>query len=155
VNHETEVSMGPLENGHTVAVIGGGPGGAACAIALKNLAAEAGKEIDVLLYEGKVFGGETHYNQCAGVLSPPITSILSDELCVPFPYYLVRGRITTYVLHSDWQEIELRDEKEPSYALRRVRFDAYLLEQARMRGVRVIHSRVTDVELSWDKETSW
>jgi flavin-dependent dehydrogenase len=143
--------MGPLRHGQTVAIIGGGPGGAACAIALKNLAAEAGIEIDVILYEGKVFGGETHYNQCVGVLSPPIERILTEELGLPFPHHLVRGRIGTYVLHSDRREIELRGEEEPSYALRRVHFDAYLLEQAQTRGVRVIHSRVTDVELRWDK----
>jgi flavin-dependent dehydrogenase len=134
-----------------VAIIGGGPGGAACAIALKNLAAETGKEIDVILYEGKVFGGETHYNQCVGVLSPPIEEIVTDELGLPFPHHLVRGQITSYILHSDRQELELRGEEEPSYALRRVHFDAYLLEQARTRGVRVIHSRVTDVELRWDR----
>jgi len=140
-----------LRHGQTVAIIGGGPSGAACAIALKNMAAKAGREIDVILYEGKVFSGETHYNQCVGVLSPPIEQILTDELGVPFPHDLVLNKITTYVLHSDRREIELTGKEEPSYALRRVHFDAYLLEQARMRGVRVICSRVTDLELRWDK----
>jgi flavin-dependent dehydrogenase len=142
--------MGALQDRCTVAIIGGGPGGAACAIALKNLAAESGTEIDVVLYEGKVFDGETHYNPCVGVLSPPIKEILNEELGVPFPHHLVRGVITSYVLHSDRGQIELWGEEAPSYALRRVHFDAYLLEQARARGVRVIRSRVTDVELRWD-----
>jgi flavin-dependent dehydrogenase len=151
MSHQVTTSLGALQDGQTVAIIGGGPGGAACAIALKNLAAEMGKEIDVVLYEGKVFSGETHYNQCVGVLSPPIESIVADELGVPFPHHLVLNKIPTYVLHSDRQEIELAGEDEPSYALRRVRFDAYLMEQAQMRGVRVICSRVTDIELRWDK----
>ncbi|MFQ6014175.1 MAG: NAD(P)/FAD-dependent oxidoreductase [Anaerolineae bacterium] len=151
MKHETRTSMGPLEDGQTVAIIGGGPSGAACAIALKNLAAGTGKTINVVLYEGKVFSGETHYNQCLGVLSPPIEKIVTDELGLPFPHHLVRSKITGYILHSDQQQIELTGEDEPSYALRRVQFDAYLLDQARLRGVRVVHSRVTDVELRWDK----
>jgi flavin-dependent dehydrogenase len=151
MNHEPRNGLGALQDGQTVAIIGGGPGGAACAIALKNMAAEAGIEIDVILYEGKVFRGETHYNQCVGVLSPPIEQILHEELGVPFPYQLVQGQITSYVLHSDRQVIELCDDREPSYTLRRVHFDAYLLEQAQVRGVRVLHSRVTDVELRGDR----
>jgi flavin-dependent dehydrogenase len=148
---ESATGLGPLRDGQRVAIVGGGPGGAACAITLKNLAAAMGREIDVVLYEGKVFDGETHYNQCAGVLSPPIARILADELEVPFPHHLVLGEIDTYVLHSDRQEIELTGSEEPSYALRRVHFDAYLLEEAWRRGVRVICSRVTDIELRWDE----
>jgi flavin-dependent dehydrogenase len=151
MSHEARNSLGALQSGQTVAIIGGGPGGAACAIALKYLAAETRREIDVILYEGKVFSGETHYNQCVGVLSPPIERIVTDELKIPFPHHLVRDKIGTYVLHSDRQAIELSGGEEPSYTLRRVHFDAYLLEQARAKGVRVIHSRVTDVELRWDK----
>jgi flavin-dependent dehydrogenase len=151
MNHEPRNGLSALQDGQTVAIIGGGPGGAACAIALKNLAAETGIEIDVVLYEGKVFRGGTHYNQCVGVLSPPIEKIVADELGVPFPHHLVQGKISSYILHSNRQKIALIDDQEPSYTLRRVHFDAYLLEQARMRGVRVIHSRVTDVELRWDK----
>ena len=147
MKHEVMSSMGPLEDGQTVAIIGGGPGGAACALALRNMAAETGRDIDVVLYEGKVFSGIPHYNQCVGVLSPPIESILTDELDLPFPHHLVLGKITSYVLRSDRQEIELTGEDEPSYTLRRVHFDAYLLGRARMRGVRIIRSRVTDVEL--------
>jgi flavin-dependent dehydrogenase len=138
VNQEPTASLGTLKDGHTVAIIGGGP-------------AETGLDVDVILYEGKVFSGETHYNQCVGVLSPPIDRILTDELQVPFPHHLVLNKITTYVLHSGRREIELAGEDKPSYALRRVQFDAYLLEQAQIRGVRVICSRVTDLELRWDK----
>jgi 2-polyprenyl-6-methoxyphenol hydroxylase-like FAD-dependent oxidoreductase len=78
MNHEAGVSMDALQDGQAVAIIGGGPGGVACAVALKNLAAETDKEIDVTLYEGKVFSEETHYNQCVGVLSPPIKKIVTD-----------------------------------------------------------------------------
>lgn len=37
--------LGPLENGQTVIIVGGGPAGASCAIALKNIARESGTTI--------------------------------------------------------------------------------------------------------------
>ena len=42
MSHEARTSLGALQDGQTVVIIGGGPGGAACAIALKSLAAERG-----------------------------------------------------------------------------------------------------------------
>ena len=60
---KSEDSLGPLKNGSTVAIIGGGPTGAACAIAIKNSAQSSGREVRVVLFEGKTF--ESHYNQCA------------------------------------------------------------------------------------------
>jgi len=50
MNHESGTDMGPLKHGQTVAIIGGGPGGAACAIALKNLAAEG--ELSAVFSDG-------------------------------------------------------------------------------------------------------
>ncbi|HIC89250.1 MAG TPA: hypothetical protein EYP04_07580, partial [Anaerolineae bacterium] len=78
------LNLGPLRNGGHVTIIGGGPGGAACAIALHHLADELNRHIRVTLYEGKTFAGERHYNQCVGVLSPPIEHILEYDLRVPF-----------------------------------------------------------------------
>ena len=126
--------------------MGGGPGGAGCALALKNLAREQGKSIRVILYEGKIFEGSIHYNQCAGVLSPPIIDILERELLIPFPWDIVQREVKGYVLHSDSEQILLREEGEPTYAVRRVNFDEYLLKEAGARGVEVVQSRVTDVE---------
>ena len=143
--------LGPLQNGGHVVVVGGGPGGAACAIALRRLARSLGREIQVTVYEGKTFAGERHYNQCVGVVSPPIRQILEDELDIPFPWHLVQRRITGYVLHGERRSLTLTDTSdEPSYALRRVTFDAYLLEQAQAAGVHVVPSRVTDVEIGDD-----
>jgi flavin-dependent dehydrogenase len=140
--------MGPLRDGSHVVIVGGGPGGAACAIALHRLAQNLGREIRITVYEGKTFTGERHYNQCVGVLSPPIVQILEDELGVPFPWHLVQRRITGYVLHGERRSLTLTDiSDEPSYALRRVTFDAYLLEQAQAAGAQVVHARVTDVEI--------
>lgn len=145
-------NMGPLQNGDTVAIVGGGPGGTACAITLAREAALRGMELELVLFEGKNFGA--HFNQCAGVLSPPIVSLLDDLVGVALPASLVQRSIRGYVLHSDTDSIRLHsetggsadDDDEVSLAVRRVEFDRFMLEQVRSRGVRIVESRVTDLE---------
>ena len=92
-------SLGPLEKGHVV-IIGGGPGGTACALALHRMAAEMGRDIRLSIVEGKQFVGEMHYNQCVGVLSPPLPDLLNEKLGVRFPYRLCRNQITSYIIHT-------------------------------------------------------
>lgn len=139
--------QGPLADGQVVAIVGGGPAGVSCAIALRHLALHMQRDVRVVLYEPKTFRGHApHYNQCAGVLSPPIVSVLETRLQVPFPRHLVQRRIKRYVLHSERQEIALEGDGEPAYVLRRVQFDDYLLHQAREVGVEVVNSRVIDIE---------
>ncbi|MBI4791092.1 MAG: hypothetical protein HY782_29020 [Chloroflexi bacterium] len=139
-------SMGPLRDGARVVVIGGGPGGVGAALAIANLASQMGRQIHVTLFEGKVFAGERHFNQCVGVLSPPIDRILQDSLGIPFPRHLIQREITGYILHSDRRAILLECDDPPGFAVRRVQFDAYLLEQARACGIQVVNGRVTDLE---------
>jgi flavin-dependent dehydrogenase len=143
--------LGPLSDGARVAVIGGGPGGVGAALAIKNLAHQMGREIHISLFEGKVFAGERHFNQCVGVLSPPIDKILAESLGIAFPRHLIQREITGYVLHSDRRAILLQSDDPPAYAVRRVQFDAYLLEQAREHGIHVLTSRVTDLEFPGDR----
>jgi len=83
-----------------------------------------------------------------GVLSPPIDDILERQLKVPFPWHLVHRKINGYVMHSDTQKILLTGNDEPSYSVRRVTFDDYMLQQARQRGVKVVQGRVTDLEFT-------
>ena len=129
-------------------VVGGGPAGSACAIELSHLAQHLGHRLRVILYEGKSFTGISHYNQCVGVVSPPIVQILEKELAIPFPRHLVQRQITGYTLHGERRHLVLDGyDEEPSYALRRIEFDAYLLDQVREAGVEVVQSRVTDLEL--------
>ncbi len=143
--------LGPLSDGARVVVIGGGPGGVAVALALQRLARQAGRRFHITLVEGKRFAGGSHYNQCAGVLSPPLPELLERDLEVPFPYHLVRAEVTGYVLHTAGDQIVLDGQQDPpSYALRRVQFDAYMLQQAVQRGIRVLHARATDVEFHAD-----
>jgi flavin-dependent dehydrogenase len=144
-------NLGPLPDGGTAVVIGGGPGGSATAISLKQGARALGRDIRVVVVEGKQFSGERHHNQCAGVLSPPIAGVLENELGIPFPYQLNQRTIAGYVLHTSRRQVVLDGEAEPSFALRRVQFDAYMLDAARERGVEITQARVTDLEFHPDR----
>ena len=143
--------LGPLQDGGRVVILGGGPGGAASAIALKREAQSAGREVEVVIVEGKQFVGEQHYNQCVGVLSPPVDTLLEKELGVPFPSHLQCRVITGYVLHTARRQINLNGSSEPSIALRRVQFDAYMLDAAHERGVTIWQARATDIEFHADR----
>ncbi len=137
---QASASLGPLGDGGRVVVLGGGPAGTACAIAVRRLAAEMGRDVSVSLLETKEFVGERHFNACVGVLSPPLESIMTDDLGVPFPTHLSRAIIEGYVLHTERESICLEDPGEPSIALRRVQLDAYMLDAARQRGVDILHA---------------
>lgn len=128
-----------------VAIIGGGPGRVGCALALQQEAQRLGRSIRVVLFEGKRFG--EHYNQCAGVLSPPLLEILAGFGLI-LPPELIQRTIGGYVLYGDREQIHLPevDGGAPSLAVQRSQFDQFLLEQARAQGVEVVQGRVTDVE---------
>jgi len=146
----TYEDLGPLKNYSTVAIIGGGPAGSGCALKLHNLSKEKGIALNIVIYEGKIFEGERQFNQCVGVLSPPIKDILEKELGIQFPFHLVQRIINGYVLHSDINSIILDGDGEPSYAIRRIKFDEYLLNQAINKGIKVINARVVDIEFQTD-----
>lgn len=137
------------DDGHVV-IIGGGPGGTACALALQRLAFGLGRDLRITLLEGKQFSGEHHYNQCVGVLSPPLPNLLEEKLDLPFPNHLCLVEIKGYVLHGARDEILLEGEEEASLAVRRVQFDAYMVEAVKNRGISVIPARAVDIELHQD-----
>ncbi|MGQ9617857.1 MAG: NAD(P)/FAD-dependent oxidoreductase [Candidatus Aminicenantia bacterium] len=142
--------FGPLKDGSTVVIIGGGPAGCGCALRLHNLSTKKGIVLNIIIYEGKTFEGERQFNQCAGVLSPPIKDILEKELNIEFPFHLVQRIINGYVLHSDSNSIILDGEGELSYAIRRIKFDEYLLNQAIKKGIKVVNARMVDLEFQRD-----
>jgi len=137
--------LGPVRDGQTVAIIGGGPGGVGCALALQREARRLGREIRVVLFEGKRFG--EHYNQCAGVLSPPCQELLQTFDLV-LPADLIQREIAGYVLYGDREQLHLpeADGAAHSLAVQRSQFDQFLLEQAGIQGVEIVQGRVTDVE---------
>lgn len=139
-----------LNEGSRVVIIGGGPGGTACAIALQRFAAEIGRQVEITLLEGKQFVGERHYNQCVGVLSPLMPSLLEKRLCVAYPRHLSRNKIRGYVLHTAREAIVLEDAEAASWSFRRVQFDAYMLDQVLERRIPVLPARAVDLEFHAD-----
>jgi flavin-dependent dehydrogenase/ribosomal protein S18 acetylase RimI-like enzyme len=139
----------PLNAGDTIAIIGGGPGGSACAIRLLRESARRGLGLRVVIFEGKDFS--VHHNRCVGVLSPPIDQILSEELGVALPQEIVRRDIHGYRLFGPTRNILLvghgTEPEQGTYAVRRNDFDLFLLETARALGAEVVDSRVTHVEI--------
>lgn len=138
--------IGPLKNENTVVIIGGGPAGTSCAIKLKKLASQNGINLRIIVYEGKRFEKKSYYNQCTGVLSPPLGKIMEEELGVSFPWHIVQKKINGYFIHSEKNIIELAGEHDPSYACRRVEFDNYLFQKAKEMEIEIIPARVTDID---------
>ena len=133
-----------------ILILGGGPAGSACGLALLKLAAQMDSAVNVTLLESKQFAGEQHHNQCVGVLSSPLPELMEHELLIPFPTDLAQASITGYTLHGDREKLPIDDDDEPSVALRRVQFDGYMLESAKARGVEVLPARATNLEFHED-----
>jgi flavin-dependent dehydrogenase len=135
-----------LRDDARVAIIGGGPGGASCALRLLQESRRRGMRLRVLLYEPKQFPRQ--HNPCMGVLAPPTAEILREQLRIEVPAALVKRTIKGYRLHSDANEIELRapTTEEPALMVSRSEFDELLLERARAAGAEVVGDRVTGLE---------
>jgi len=144
-------SLDALSEGGRVVIIGGGPGGTACALALDRISRQLDSHIQITVLEGKQFSDERHYNQCVGVLSPPLPQLLEDNLDVPFPSQLCLVEIDGYILHSKEGQILLGGEADGSIAVRRVLFDGYMLDQVIQRGIPVWPVRAVDLEFHADR----
>lgn len=151
-NKKSSVSAahGPLKNKDVVVIIGGGPAGSSCAIMLKKLALQKGINPRIIIYEGKRFEKKSYYNQCLGVLSPPLGKIMEEELGIPFPWEIIQKKINGYFIYSDNITLKLPGEHNPSYACRRVEFDNYLFQKAKELGIEICPARVTDLDFSSD-----
>ncbi|MCP4217119.1 MAG: FAD-dependent oxidoreductase, partial [bacterium] len=140
-----------LLNTHRVVIIGGGPAGAACAIKLAREAKEKKLDIEINLYEGKDF--KRHHNQCVGILSPPLLKIMEEELAIRIPMELIKSEINGYQLVSDKETIFLENYRKnnvKTYSVRRSEFDHFLMSKAEEHGVKVINSRVINIEFFKD-----
>jgi len=143
-------SIDPLKNDSVIVIIGGGPAGSSCVIKLKKLALQRGINPRIILYEGKRFEKKSYYNQCLGVLSPPLGKIMEDDLGVAFPWQIIQKEINGYYIYSDNNVLKLSGEHEPSYACRRVEFDNYLFQKAKKMDIEIIPARVTDLDFRPD-----
>jgi flavin-dependent dehydrogenase len=146
----TEFALPEINNKSTIVVIGGGPAGASCAIKLKKLSQEKGVNPRIVVYEGKRFEKKSYYNQCIGVLSPPIEHILEGDLGIPFPWDIINKKINGYFVHTGRYSLKLEGEHEPSYSCRRVEFDNYLFQKVKELGIETFQARVTDLDFDTD-----
>lgn len=140
-----------MRDGGIAAVIGGGPGGCSVALTLLRLGAELGRRYRICLYEPKDFG--MHYNQCLGILSPPLLDILKADFGLELPAGMILRRVAGYLLHGGGESILLDESENETVAVRRVEFDAWLLHAAEKAGAEVIRSRVTALEPGRDSIT--
>lgn len=143
-------NLGPLKDKDVVVIIGGGPAGTSCAIKLKKLASQKGIHPEIYIYEGKRFEKKSYYNQCLGILSPPLEKIMEEELEIPFPWHITQKKINGYFIYSDHNLIKLSGEHDPSFACRRVEFDNYLFQKTNEMGIKTFQARVTDLDFSHD-----
>jgi flavin-dependent dehydrogenase len=135
-----------LKDQSTIVIIGCGPAGASCALKLQKLTADRTPIPRLIVYEGKPLERKSYFNQCLGVLSPPLDQIMKGGLGIPFPWSIVQRKIEGYVIHSDRKVVTLTGDHAPSYACRRVEFDNYLFAKVREAGIEVIPARVTDLD---------
>jgi flavin-dependent dehydrogenase len=135
-----------LRDESRVVVIGGGPGGASCAIRLLQEAKKRGLNLRVFIYEPKRFPRQ--HNPCMGVLVPPTAELLREHLQIELPSALIKRTIKGFRLHSDHNDIELRAplKEEPALMVSRSEFDQLLLERAEAAGAKLVRDRVTGLE---------
>jgi flavin-dependent dehydrogenase len=97
---EVSMSEAPRER-LRIAVIGGGPAGSFFALSALTLARAAGRDLDLVIYEGKDFRrfGQPGCNMCAGIVPAWVVEQLG-ELGLAVPPELIWGRVGSYCLHT-------------------------------------------------------
>jgi len=157
--HITPAHVRKLGSSARVSIIGGGPAGTSCAIALMQLSHQQNFDLQVTIHEPKDFAAaaaayhpsnvpyyDKRINQCVGVLSPPIYNILTEKLNIEFPEQLVQKYILGYVLHARRNNISLDELFGASYVVRRIMFDDYMMRQAIANGAHLDLAAVEQIE---------
>jgi len=147
-----------LDDGSSVAVIGGGPAGSFFSYFLRTFAGRVGREIQVDIYEPRDFfvTGPGGCNMCGGIISESLVQHLALE-GIDLPESLVQRGIDSYVLHTMDRPCPIEtplDEKRIAAVHRgagprTIReskwqgFDAFLLKNAIAGGANFYHARVS------------
>ncbi|MFH0728302.1 MAG: hypothetical protein V2B19_18435 [Pseudomonadota bacterium] len=161
----------PLEEGATVAVIGGGPAGSFFALAMQKQMERLGKRFRIVILEKKKeLGFHQHVfpmayregcNYCAGGISPRMSDVLS-ELGLKLPASVIQSEIRSVTVHGHWKNIELKipENRRMLSVYRGARpvnridrycgFDSFLMENALKGGAELITANVDDVQSARD-----
>lgn len=147
-----------------VAIVGAGPAGTVCAMSLLAYAGRQGSDVEVVLFDPKVFTefGPKGCNLCAGVISHTLVRHLA-ALGVTIPPAVIQQEITGYYMESRAGGIHLA--KPPGSTIYTVyrgigprslgydevrSFDQFLLTCAIQRGARYVNALVSDIRLPGD-----
>jgi len=152
-----------LEEGATIAVVGGGPAGAFSAIHLLNQARALGRSVRVLVFEsrcspstkasGELAGPYVGCPQCAGGISPRLNDALT-ALGISLPPEVIQASISSITVQGNWKSVYLPvPPARPMSSVYRGTlpfgqhlpdncFDALLLDVATEAGAELVGSRV-------------
>lgn len=147
-----------------VAIVGAGPAGTVCAMFLVSYARRQAREVEVVLFDRKVFTefGPKGCNLCAGVISHTLIRNLA-ALGLTIPPGVIQQEVTGYYMESRAGGIHLA--KPPGSTIYTVyrgigprslgydearSFDQFLLTCAIQRGVRYVNALVSDIRLPKD-----
>jgi len=155
-----------------IAVVGGGPAGSFFTLWALHYAAQAGRAVEVELFEPRDFSrpGAPGCNMCAGIIPGGVPRELR-ALDLPVPSGLLVGELGAYVLHTGAGSLRvtMADPEAHVAAVFRgngpgpgsppgpLSFDGFLLAEAERRGARVVRERVVEISarpLRWVRTPS-
>ncbi len=150
-----------LEDGDSVAVIGGGPAGSFFSYFLLRMAEAVDLTVTVDIYEPRHFehSGPAGCNHCGGIISESLVQILAAE-GINLPPSVVQRGIESYVVHMDEGSVRIESpvlEQRIASVFRGNgprgggdmpwdSFDGYLLDMAVDRGARLERKLVSGLE---------
>jgi len=154
-----------LVDGSRVAVMGGGPAGSMFAYFLLTLAQRVDLELEVDIFEPRNFAltGPPGCNMCAGIISESLVQNLAVE-GINLPPTVIQRGMDSYVVHTPTGFTRLETpqlERRIGVVFRGAgplgiqdnewkSFDGFLLDQAVLKGARLIGKRVDEVIRSAD-----
>ena len=159
-------ALSPLREGSRdgrlrIAIIGGGPAGAFCAIWLCRLAQSYRLNLEVTVFDHKSFDkpGPAGCNMCAGVIPDSLVRNL-HELGIDLPEHVIQRRLEGYVLHTRGGSVDIPTPPGKTvyatfrgpgplgmYPAAQEGFDWWLLSEARQAGALHVGRLVTDVRV--------
>lgn len=154
-----------LENGSSVAVIGGGPSGSFFVYYLLRMAEALDLQLQVDIYEPRYFNqlGPAGCNHCAGVISESLVQLLGVDGIILPPSVVQRG-IESYKLHTDTGSVNIETPLNEQRIAAIYRgggprgvddinwesFDNFLLDLVKNKGAQIHRNLISDIE--WKDE---